>query len=291
VSRLAVAAVALVVACGSKTSPDEDAVKAMRALADEACGCGNRMCAEMVSAKVLHFDDSKASSTARKSISVLREKAETCVERAKAGPKKAEPAKPVEPAKTVEPPRPPKPSLDASKLPVPKDRDVMEMVKAARAAVAAIAPDLGLGGLDAYYVRKDGTLDPTYGTLALRFAQPQPTEDDPNRPTGAPIARRKPPVERATEACPRVKFADGAWKSDDVQCRKQALIGELRCTSAQVWARAIARGAPADAVAILELDQGYGSWKFRIEDKLRKVDFYELIADDCPAKQVANPSP
>ncbi len=53
----------------------------------------------------------------------------------------------------------------------------------------------------------------------------------------------------------------------------------MHCTVPVIWERAIAVGAPRDAVAKLVLSAG--SWRFDIDDAARDVHLHKTFADDC----------
>lgn len=150
------------------------------------------------------------------------------------------------------------------------------------------------------YVRQDGTLDPTYGHALFKFGHsphpPPPPADDPKRPIGAPVPSGPSPVSLFDrgEDCPRVTWKAG--KLDDeaggVSCElfMPPLLMPLRhprCTVREIWKRAIAKGAPAQALARLQperemrSDEATQVWKFTIEDAPRGIHIEETFADDC----------
>ena len=73
---------------------------------------------------------------------------------------------------------------------------------------------------------------------------------------------------------------EGVWTApiDGWEC-KEKLIGPPKCTLAQVWKKALAKGAPSNAVASLGYRpwQGVAKWYFSIEG----TKFSEVFADDC----------
>jgi hypothetical protein len=61
----------------------------------------------------------------------------------------------------------------------------------------------------------------------------------------------------------------------------------VRCTVIQIWQRALADGAPANAVAKISTIGGIG-WTFAIDDAPRDVHFSRSYDDDCaPAAEAA----
>jgi len=193
-----------------------------------------------------------------------------------------EPARPIDAAVVIDAPPP-----DAGMPAHTGEVTVDELVREARLWVAPAFPDLALVTIGAHYLRPDGKLDPRYGSLALEFHTPlHPVSpiDDPDRPTGAPIAVPEPTDKPRERGCPRPVWSKGAWAYQDGFCSKRLAITGPRCTVAKIWERAIAKGAPANALAIIRL--GYpnanAGWRFSIKDPLRKVDLDLWIPDDCP---------
>jgi TonB family protein len=132
------------------------------------------------------------------------------------------------------------------------------------------------------YVGPDGVMDPAFAILDVWFAAPKGPVDDPNRKTGAPVPDKR--VVKATQ-CPRVVWVKGRWETRTVSCGTNAMT--LRCTPQWVWERAIARGAPRDAVAKLTVDatatfsESAPAWRFSIADSVRDVHFTASLPDDC----------
>ena len=124
---------------------------------------------------------------------------------------------------------------------------------------------------------------------------PAPITDDPNRPTGAPIPALppKPPENTSLKRsdgslCPTgtwTSMAGWTWKAKARLCSAAAELVP-RCSTAEVWKRAKAKRAPANAIAVLDLlrlDDGTQSWLFSITDELRKVDIDLELKDNCAA--------
>ncbi|MGE0399789.1 MAG: hypothetical protein AB7T06_23950 [Kofleriaceae bacterium] len=178
-------------------------------------------------------------------------------------------------AKAVPPERPPAEARATG--PVPIDRLFVE-------ARRHIKADQTLSHVAARYVKSDGTLDPSYSELELRFIGPPPRPrgpiDDPDRPTGAPVAtRHQEPPKRQT--CAVVSWRQGVWSSRACNPVVEQVLAP-RCTVPIIWERAIGHGAPPDAVAKVTISGGdRATWVFSIEDKLRNVSFFERFEDDC----------
>jgi hypothetical protein len=153
-------------------------------------------------------------------------------------------------------------------------------------------PGLDVTRLQIDYVRSDGTMDPTYGHFeaSLLGPEPGPPPDDPNRPTGAPVMT-PPPSDR--ECLDQTWRASSGWavppSGYPVMCMSFGTPRPVSCTIIEVWKRAIAEGAPADALAKIELMNGMpeptrGQWQFSIYDRPRDVHFTGSYEDDCPPR-------
>ncbi|MFN0253640.1 MAG: hypothetical protein ACKV2T_42625 [Kofleriaceae bacterium] len=133
------------------------------------------------------------------------------------------------------------------------------------------------------YVRPDGMIDPAYGVVEVAFGSASADRapaDDPNRPTGAPVTTPAKPPPPTT--CSRLIWRAGTWSSARLSCGTK--VFEVRCTVPIIWERAIAKGAPRDAVAKLSISMFARSapqWTFRIEDSVRGVSFRDTFDDDC----------
>lgn len=199
-------------------------------------------------------------------------------EEAVSAPVRAE-AKPAQPPTPVEPPKP----FEIGRLATPARNTVVESIVAnVREVAAATAPELGLLRIKSSYVRSDGTLDPTYGELEIEFVVLEGADgviDDPNRPTGAPLPDVK-PVERRRERCPTIRLVRGRWSVTELTCYEKKVLSGPRCTVAEIWKRAIANGAPPNAVAVIQMDARY-TWTFKVTDKVRGVDIDRAYDDNC----------
>lgn len=214
------------------------------------------------------------------------------------------------PAPAEDPAQPPRIEIPRGPVPVPvklsspADRPtVAKLVAEAKAYTRATEDHLAVHVLKLSYVASDGMLDPTYGELAIELGDaevkapaPVPIPDDPARPTGAPIPEPPPPPpppardiwSKRTDRsrCPTGRWTSKAGWTWDYQACTTAPELVPRCSTAEIWNRATAKRAPANAVAIMELqsaEDGTQSWKFSINDPLRKVDLAIDIADTCTA--------
>jgi hypothetical protein len=158
-----------------------------------------------------------------------------------------------------------------------------------REAFARVPSDDVLHAISLASVRSDGTLHHVFGRVDLTLGDKLPP-DDPRRPTGAPVV-----APRRRTRCPILNYHHGAWHDESEHLesngggRYSTMIGRIcadaapqlaapRCTTAQVWARAKAAGAP-DGVATLTLDPT--GWRFTIDDATREVHVAQTIPDDC----------
>jgi hypothetical protein len=138
------------------------------------------------------------------------------------------------------------------------------------------------------YVRRDGTLDPTYGVFDADLVRPTvpPTAppDDPSRPLGAPTPPPPPPPQDLPP-CHEITWAKGrlADAPSSMCFSFGTSVAAVRCTPERLWARAIADGAPASALARISLTshQAPMTWRFAIDDDPRDVHFARDYPDDC----------
>jgi hypothetical protein len=154
--------------------------------------------------------------------------------------------------------------------------------------------DLAPWRIQASYVRSDGVFDPTYGELEVNLigqAPPQPP-DDPNRPTGAPVPDPDPNAAKGPD-CEDFRWtASSGWapRQDDYMKMCIGMGGQapLHCTAIQIWQRALADGAPANALAKIDAMAAMG-WSSSIDDDPRNVHFSQTYRDDCPPAAEAGP--
>lgn len=211
---------------------------------------------------------------------------------------KPPPPPPTPPVVAVEPPRPVEPpkAFAIDKLAIPSETATVETtLDNVRDVMRTTAPELAIRQFTAHYVRRNGTLLPGGGRIDVSFALPDSVDgvvDDPTRPTGAPIPEPT-QAEKQRDRCPVIQLQRGAWSVYDRSCGKLKLVG-TKCSVAAIWDKAIADGAPADAVAIIERNQQNNSWSFKVTDKLRGVAFNRYYPDVCepkPAPPVKPPRP
>jgi hypothetical protein len=174
-------------------------------------------------------------------------------------------------------------ATDSVERPVPEARvttpvPIHELLAYARSK----APGQPAWRISIDYVRPDGLIDPAYGEVHVWFGAPRARQpgDDPTRPTGAPV---KPGPRPPPPTCHHLTWREGVWSDMVVGCSGATAAFEPKCPVPIIWERAIAKGAPRDAVAKLGLVTSGGAvrWTFVIEDKPRNVDFREMFLDDC----------
>ena len=140
------------------------------------------------------------------------------------------------------------------------------------------------------YVASDGTLDRASGTLMIRTIFPTGRRGpEASRKLGGPIVWNESQLYAGFERWDGA----GTWKRDSGYGDDQLVALRPACTITQLWQRAIAAGARADALSKIELNAGAAGraqhWLFTITDAPRKVFFRLEIPDDCPAMVEATP--
>lgn len=153
-----------------------------------------------------------------------------------------------------------------------------------KATFDGTGPELVIDGVELAFVGANGTLDATYGQADIELGRlpPPPPGDDPKRPLGAPVPQvRVDPLAMPTD-CPRFTWKSGKRSRTTTGCMVITAYQRPRCTVVELWQRAIAAGAPAGALAVLELVPTRPQrWKFTIEDAPRNVHVEQIFEDDC----------
>lgn len=266
--------VALVIAVGACRAEESAAVREMRerieAFATEMCACTGRACVEGL--QVARASWSTGMTTPRKVPPAVLTQMEASNERARACEHRI--------MATSASPSPDHPAIDAG---VPADAGPPPIASPAEAQeVLRVARDWGGGErvarLDVAYVGADGVLDPEFGKVTARFGAAPVSGDDPTRRTGLPV---KPPPEQTAPCRRTVWSATTGWSFEDVPCKPVAAVGP-RCPLPEVWNKAIAMGAPADAIASITYDTTMTPiWLFVIRDAPRDVNVQLAVPDDC----------
>jgi hypothetical protein len=137
-------------------------------------------------------------------------------------------------------------------------------------------------------ITPDGTLHDTYGKLDAVFQHEvlivEP-EVDPNVPIGA--APRVEPSVLDRYKCVYISRTTRGWEDDSpLNSLGMCALGDLwansdlqpRCSMRSIWQRAIADGAPRDAIAEISFTTS-NVWNFRINDQ--RMSFAQNYVDDC----------
>lgn len=303
VGILVVVLVALTGCKQRQSSDDVETMDTFRVFVTAMCACRDKACADGVQEGLTKWSvdmaksspsrrDEKLDEATMKQMSEIGQQYAECMTKALQPPVPAEDPEQTSHLETTKEPAPP-----PVKLSSPADRPtIAKLVAEARAYTRATEEQLAVHLLKLSYVASDGMLDPAHGALAIELSKaevkgpdPAAIPDDPARPTGAPIPPPPPartPSKRThlVSRCPTGTWSSKAgWTWADRLCWKAPELIP-RCSTAEVWSRAKAQGAPANAVAIIELhsdDDGTQSWKFSINDPLRKVEVALEIADTC----------
>lgn len=259
--------------CPSRESTErkfEAAMERFRAFTDQMCACKDRACADKVSEAMTTWaqemaatQDSKfrPSEAMTKKMSDLGQRYAECM------------------TKLMDPPVPPPPPRDD--IPPPTaTRDADTLLRGVRSWASATQPEHRATDLHLAFVDAKGELDGEYGEIRIVFGRAGGPADDPKRKTGAPVVA-KPPATDCFELAWTAKTK--AWERSIAMCTEGHDAG-VRCTVPQIWARAIEKQAPADALATIDLRSSAAgwSWTFAIQDEPRRVDVQESFADDCP---------
>lgn len=193
-------------------------------------------------------------------------------------------------SKTSSEPTPTSSRASGSAQPKPADRRAMPGATPDQIITRLFASET-VSKVEARYVRADGRLDPKFGQLSARSIFPTDTRGpEAARPLGAPIEWNRSPM--------FLRFV--TWDStgavlngDSGYGDAQAVLVRPACTVAQLWQKAIAGGAPRDALAVIVLEAASEGrpqrWVFTITDGPRRTAFRLEVPDDCPATAEASP--
>ncbi len=276
VSIVIAVVVALLGGCKKTTSKEDEPVvdfrtdwKTLLDLREVMCRCTDSACAETTMARLTRWRSTGAKRDYRPSdaqttdIHRITQEINDCMSTA---------------MRTVDvpPPPPPAPSAKPTLPPTPAGAaTVDELIALARGFAPVLHPQLVISSIDAVYVDADGKLDEEDGELGLLLG-PANATDDPKRRIGAPAKKGPPPP---TE-CFKLTWKRG-WSSAPSGCI-EAGRDFGRCSISEVWNRAIAKGAPAEAVATIQLrEEKPRRWTFTILDAPRKISVQHFFPDDC----------
>jgi hypothetical protein len=121
-----------------------------------------------------------------------------------------------------------------------------------------------------------------HGSIDMRFVSMERGKPDPSLPKGVPF-KEKQSCEFRIEAEPsgaQIRTISPAI-TEAASCHKQRPIPIPRCSAKQIWAKAIAKGAPPnDAVANLSFRANLVGGKIEWWFEITKI-FDARFADDC----------
>ncbi len=251
----------------------------MSEFADMMCKCLDKACADAVQERMTkwatdaaakdEWSKTKPDEATMKKMTELGEKYAGCMNKA-FGPS-PEPA-PEEPAP---PPAPSKPALPAA---VPSPATVEALLASARTWARGEHDQLHIVQLDLAYVGADGVVDPDFGKVTVQLGRVAQTADDPKRRTGAPVL----PAASQPTTCMELLWTAKGWTKQALSTCWSAVAPFPRCPVTTLWKRAIDKGAPADALAVLTLRESTNRrWTFVINDEPRKVAISQSFDDDC----------
>lgn len=266
------------------------AVAELRAIKDATCACRDAACLEAVAQRLTAWSGGPGAELTNSPIPDRKQSAELPalwheLQACMASVTSALAAAP--PDAGVESDAPPVLRGVPAKVAAPYPADAL--LRAAREWLATAHPKLVPAQATLAYVDRDGNLDAEHGRFELQVGYVSEKVDDPRRKTGAPVVAAERP-----SSCPKIVWQAGAWDVRSWSCR-EVLPHVPRCPAANVWSRAIAKGAPADALAVITLEYRDRSapprWAFAISDDLRGVKIRHAFDDDCPlaVEQPASP--
>jgi hypothetical protein len=271
----------LVSGCGSKSDDEaEAAVDKVDAFENRMCACRDRDCAMMVNNELTAWGAEIASRhPASQPITEAMTKRMTAVAAVYSECMTSAMRQAVVPVDA--PPAAPPPADTDVPLPeaMPLDID-----KAIRSAInwGKAHRDSDVASIKYEYIDAAGTLDRDFGALHVEFGYS--SENDPKRRVGAPIY-----LPKFHAKCFTLSLRAGSWTRDDNTPCSPVLVKPPACRVRAIWAEAIAKGAPKDAVATIDLWSDPPRWRVAVKDKPRKIDFREDFPDDCPVTVEAEP--
>jgi hypothetical protein len=169
----------------------------------------------------------------------------------------------------------------ADRVQVANGWDVQHYLELAFGEARAKWSDAELTKITADYVDSSGKAQLTVSGARLSFYFRSPSRVSP--PPPAP--RLGMPAKVASDECELREriYRQGTSLSQDTFTSSDgcgtSVPGPTRCTIADVWQRAIAKGAPSTAVAAITLrtESGKRRWRFEIANTITAMSF----ADDC----------
>ncbi len=275
----------------NKANDFDSVFRTMRQVRDDVCKCKDQACARAVMTRMSEWvqrastDNAKPpepTSTQRKEMTVVSEDLSKCLTKLMA-PNEASPldAPRTDAPSVVDAPPPIDAPPPRGKLPepVPAPVTVDALLASARTWARGEHDQLRIADLNVRYIDASGALDPDSGYVTIELGRAPMVVDDPKRRTGVPV---KQPPEQPT-SCMKLDWTPArGWFGGYGWACGEAELPFPRCSVETIWKRAIALGAPADAVARLYLREGKPRrWAFTITDEPRGVKIRHYIDDDC----------
>jgi len=289
---VAVVVLPLVVSFAGCKKPREDeghVVKAkMKELTSAMCACVNKACADHVQETLTRWSTdltkkgggaTRPSEAEVKELTEIGDKYAECMIKAMTVTKPVAPPDP--PAPPPGPPSPPptKPDRPAA---APSPATVDQLLALARDWAGRKDDTLRVVGLAVHYVDAEGQVDDEDGEVTFELGTGAQGASGSKRRLGAPVKAAPAP----TSTCRILHWTrkDGWWTSETTSLTScpEARPPFPRCTVPAIWKRAIAKGAPAEALAVLRLEEATPrQWSFAIVDEPRGIDIKHRFADDC----------
>jgi hypothetical protein len=291
VIRAALALVLVVgIACGKSMKQEAQAeldemFADFQEFSDSMCTCIDKTCADGVQEAVTKWSTILAAKRSNANVQPSEAAMTKCMTRAMSPPPPEAPpldAPPTAVSSVIDAPS----TIDAPRAHTNQPKDVAapvtvdELLVLVRTWAREEHEQLRITEIDVEYVAADGMLDPEHGRLAVKLGRAPQIVDDSTRRTGAPVK----PLPSQPSTCMGFEWtAPGGWIREFRYTCQQAALPFPRCLTTTIWKRAIAKGAPADAVAVLHIDDDEKPryWSFSITDEPRKIKINYYINDDC----------
>ena len=259
-----------------KNDSGEQAVAKMGEYADRMCACraNDKPCADAIQADMTRW----AAEIAKTSSANQRPPSEATMRRlTEHGQRYSEcmtkAMLPAPPTPDVAPPPAELPEVPTS--PVTADA----ALRAARAFAQQNHPDLVFARARFEYVDAEGVLDPEDGEAVIEMGR---ASAETQRKIGAKVKPAAQP-----EDCFALRLAEAVWTHEPTSEPPTSCLlvkpYTPRCSVAKIWQRAMAKGAPKGALALVavRLADGGATWSFTIEDAPRDIHIAHTFSDDC----------
>jgi hypothetical protein len=164
--------------------------------------------------------------------------------------------------------------------PATSSREADKLVRAAKDFARVKHPEHVATDLSFDYVDANGELDAEHGRVAVLFGRVKVKPNDPKRKIGAPV----PPPQKEHTDCFQLEWTPkNGWDRSGFRC-DDAFDVTNKCSTTQVWRKAIDAKAPETALATLRFNTtaAGGDWVFAIKDEPRDIHIHERFDDDCP---------